>query len=76
MKHSDNFCLNEIVVEIKKINKNLEKIANKDFTISTNNYKTESIGNYLDTNKIKEQMNTILCKQNKDGRVDKNIILD
>ena len=30
----------------------------------------------LDTNKIKEQINTIICNQNKDSYVDKNIILD
>ena len=71
-----NYLASEILFQLEQINKNLEKIANKDFTISTNNYKTESIGNYLDTNKIKEQMNTILCKQNKDSYVDKNIILD
>lgn len=69
-------AVREVTEQLKDINKNLEKIANKDININTNNYTTPS--------QIKEfihpydNKNKIWCDTNihKDSHVDKNIILD
>ena len=72
-------CIRELTNELKNINKNLEKIANKDFNVNTNNYtipnsnKNEFISPY-------DYRNNVWCdtniNQNKDSYVDKNIISD
>ena len=68
-----------IFKQLEQINKNLEKIANKDFNVNTNNYtipnsnKNEFISPY-------DYRNNVWCdtniNQNKDSYVDKNIISD
>lgn len=73
-------CLNEICKILEQINKNLEKIANnteKDSGVSIPTI--QAIGNFFaeETKKIQQpNLDTIICKQNKDSHVDKNIILD
>lgn len=75
MDYSNGF--NEIIKQLININKNLEKIANKDF-IQIEDLKTtvNNVGNYLEKEDLKKQLNTIICNQNKDSHVDKSIILD
>lgn len=67
----------QIAETLEKINKNLEKIANnteKDNVkpMQDLSHKGEFYG------PIKKELNldTIICNQNKDGYVDKNIVLD
>ena len=68
-----------IFKQLEQINKNLEKIANKDFNVNTNNYtipnsnKNEFISPYDYRNNVWSDTN---INQNKDSNVDKNIILD
>ena len=70
----------EIITQLEQINKNLEKIANnteKDNGVSIPTI--QAIGNFFaeETKKIQQpNLDTIICNQNKDSYVDKNIILD
>ena len=74
------YSLGCISDNLGEINKNLEKIANnteKDTGVSIPTI--NAIGNFFkeETRKLKElDSDTILCKQNKESYVDKNIILD
>lgn len=70
-------CIRELNIIFEQINKNLEKIANKDI-IRIGDLKTtvNNVGNYLKKEDLKKQLDTIICNQNKDSYVDKNIILD
>ena len=80
VKHNFNigYFLIAVTNEVKQINKNLEKIANKDFNINTNNY-TTSVPNINKINEIIRD-HTIIgsnnTKFNKPSYVDKNIISD
>ena len=73
-------CIRELTEQFKEINKNLEKIANnteKDNKVSIPTI--QAIGNFFaeETKKIQQpNLDTIICNQNKDSYVDKNIILD
>ena len=72
--------LSDLVYELSNINKNLEKIAKnteKDNGVSVPTI--QAIGNFFaeETKKIQQpNLDTIICNQNKDSYVDKNIILD
>ena len=72
-----NYLASEILFQLEHINKNLEKIANKDF-IQIGDLKTtvNNVGNYLEKEDFKKQLDTIICNKNKDSHVDKNITLD
>ena len=75
-----NFTLVSVCEELNNINKSLEKIANnteKDNKVSIPTI--QAIGNFFaeETKKIQQpNLDTIICNQNKDSHVDKNIILD
>ena len=75
-----NYLASEILFQLEQINKNLEKIANnteKDNGVSIPTI--QAIGNFFaeETKKIQQpNLDTIICNQNKDSHVDKNIILD
>lgn len=72
--------MKKIANTLEQINKNLEKIANnteKDNGVSIPTI--QAIGNFFaeETKKIQQpNLDTIICNQNKDSHVDKNIILD
>ena len=69
--------IKEIVEQLININKNLEKIANN--TEKDNIKQMQDLfhkGEYLDPYHVDINLDTIICNQNKDGRVDKNIISD
>ena len=74
------YSLGCISDQLEQINKNLEKIANnteKDNGVSIPTI--QAIGNFFaeETKKIQQpNLDTIICNQNKDSHVDKNIILD
>ena len=65
----------KIANQLEKINKNLEKIANKDF-LQVGDLKTtvNNVGSFIPNKEI--NVKDIVCKLNKDSHVDKNIILD
>ena len=72
------YSLGCISDQLGEINKNLEKIANNTEKVQvTQETPTFHIGEHFDfkTNEY-EGFETIICKQNKDSHVDKNIILD
>ena len=71
-------CIRELTEQFKNINKNLEKIANNTEKVQvTQETPTFHIGETFNfKTKEYEGFETIICKQNKDGYVDKNIILD
>jgi ribosomal protein S8E len=72
--------MKKIANMLEQINKNLEKIANNTEKQDKVSIPTiQAIGNFFaeETKKTKEaDINTIICNQNKDSYVDKNIILD
>ena len=70
-------AIGDITEQLKQINKNLEKIADKDF-MQVGDLKTtvNNVGRFLDPRHVDINLDTIICNQNKDGHVDKNIILD
>jgi len=44
-------CIRQLNITLENINKNLEKIANKDFNVNTNNYTTQ-VPNFHDVKKL------------------------
>ena len=68
----------EIITQLEQINKNLEKIANNTEKVHTTGYMRTELnkGEYLDPYHVDINLDTIICNQNKDSHVDKNIILD
>ena len=74
MDYSNGF--NEIIKQLEQINKNLEKIANKDILQVGDISRTINKGEFYGPIKKELNLDTIICNQNKDGYLDKNIILD
>ena len=68
-------CIRELTNELKNINKNLEKIANKDF-LQVGDLKTtvNNVGSFIPNKEV--NVKDIVYKLNKDSYVDKNIISD
>lgn len=73
-----NFTLVSVCEELNNINKNLEKIANNTEKVHTTGYMRTELNKGEFYGPIKKELNldTIICNQNKDSHVDKNIILD
>lgn len=68
----------EIITQLEQINKNLEKIANSTEKVHTTGYMRTELNKGEFISRVKKELNldTIICNQNKDSHVDKNIILD
>ena len=65
----------DIAKQLKNINKNLEKIANKDFLqVGDLKATVNNVGSFIPNKEI--NVKDIVCKLNKDSYVDKNITLD
>ena len=71
-----NFTLVSVCEELNNINKSLEKIANKDFMQVGEISRTINKGEFYGPIKKELNLDTIICNQNKDGYLDKNIFLD
>lgn len=66
----------ELLEHLNNINKNLEKIANKEFIQVGDISRTINKGEFYGPIKRELNLDTIICNQNKPSYVDKNIILD
>ena len=71
-----NYCLCCISEQLEQINKNLEKIAKNTEKVYTTGYMRTELNKGEFINLSKFDLDTIICNQNKDGHVDKNIVLD
>ena len=71
-------CIRQLNNTFEQINKNLEKIANNTEKVHTTGYMRTELnkGEFYEPIKKELNLDTIICKQNKDSHVDKNIILD
>lgn len=71
-------CIRELTEQFKEINKNLEKIANNTEKVHTTGYMRTELnkGEFYGPPKKELNLDTIICNQNKDSYIDKNIILD
>lgn len=72
------YSLGCISDQLGEINKNLEKIANNTEKVHTTGYMRTELNKGEFYGPIKKELNldTIICNQNKDLHVDKNVILD